>query len=212
MASRELMLACICHDAFHFIPLTQRYLMFLVQEKLDRIDLLIFLGGCVNAGSVRVKPTSPVTVRPGRCGLRKLLKWNQRNVSTYVVSSSTTSTLDIFWGTLIKVGFFSVAESHFHFAFLLPFTCSSASGWCEWSLRRCCQLSVVALQCQTLRQLQVSHTEKWGLQPHAVCKGNVAEPHWSQNSVVQKEFCFMLFYGFFRPVRIVVCVRTQMNM
>lgn len=66
--------------------------------------------------------------------------------------------------------------------------CPLASGWCEWSLRGCCQLSVVALQRQTLRQLQVSHTEKWGLQPHAVCKGNFASYHLSQNSIALKEF------------------------
>lgn len=62
----------------------------------------------------------------------------------------------------------------FSLCFFTALSCSSASGWCEWSLRRCCQLSVDALQRQTLCQLQVSHTEEWGLQPHAVCKGNVA--------------------------------------
>lgn len=45
------------------------------------------------------------------------------------------------------------------------------SGRCEWGIRRCCQLSVVTHQLQTLRQLQVTHSEERRLQPHAVCQG-----------------------------------------
>lgn len=157
------------------------------------IDWLIF--GCVNAGSARVKPMSPVTVTPGRCGWRKLLKWNQRNVSTDLVSLSPTWTgiWNIFWCKLIKQ---NVAVQWPSLIFTLLSSCppcSPASGWCEWGLRGRCQLSVVALQRQTLRQLQVSHTEKWGLQPHAVCKGNFTYYHLSRNSITLEEF--VLFYA-----------------
>lgn len=87
---------------------------------------------CVNAGSARVKPMSPVTVTPGRCGWRKLLKWNQRNVSTDLVSLYPTWTgiWNIFWCEWIKQNVCAVAESHFHFALFLP---SLLSGqWLVW--------------------------------------------------------------------------------
>lgn len=117
MASRKFILACICNHAYDLclwnkdgiyfkcaydyllvvdsqisltaLPDVLHVLFCLSRSSRDLTSLIDWLiCGCLNAGSARVKPTSPVTVRPGRCGWRKLLKWNQRNVSTDLVSLS----------------------------------------------------------------------------------------------------------------------------
>lgn len=89
-----------------------------------------FSSGCVNAGSARVKPTSPATVRRGRCGLRKLLKWNQRSVSTDLVSSVSTWRPKCLLRHVNQTSVCAASESHFHCVFLLP---SLLSGqWLVW--------------------------------------------------------------------------------
>lgn len=73
----------------------------------------------------------------------------------------------------------TLIKSHYAFVFFTPSLLSAhGSGWCERGLRGCGQLFMVAVELQTLRQLQVPHTEKRGLQPHAVCEGKLSCEVW----------------------------------
>lgn len=115
--------------------------------------MLVFL----LTGSAKERPMNHVTAKLGRCGFRKSLTWNQKSVSMFsciLCSNHLDKFSEVlflpvqkwFWTSRIFISVF------FHF-----------SGRCKWGVWRCCQLPVVTHQLQILCQLQISHSEEWGL-------------------------------------------------